>query len=1152
MGRPFSFWDRVFDNKSRQRKSRRRHRNRHHGQGRKLSFESLEIRALLSADSLVVTLTNADFDENSTVDGADFVSWEGNFGTTTGAEHGEGDADFDGDVDGFDFLAWQRGFGSTSPDPFGILTIDDTQSGVDQIIVSVVDVAGTDFVAVNGLATTIAADLVEAIIVRGGDGDDLIDLSLVGQANFPNLIDDEIAIYGSEGNDAIFGSTLADEIFGGLGDDEINGLTGDDLLLGGAGDDVLNGGVGDDTLDGGPGADQINGDWGDDTFVAENGEQEGDEYSDNDQPNPPLQQPGGSFNTPPLIQPVGERTVKAGQTLTFTFQVTDPDLPGQTLLYEILGNQTLVNQQGVFSWTPDQSDVGLQNFTLQVTDNGAVPLHDLELFTVQVTSGALDPPARLTATPSGSLASVALSWNAVTDATGYALRRSLPTSSSWTNFFGLSGTSYTDTDINPGSRYEYEVRATNSVGDSEWSPAVEIATFLPTPSDLTVTILNDENDREGALDIQLDWSYSLSASDLSTVDFQIERAKQGNSWSVISTPSISTATDGSGFSRVRNNQAQGEVYFYRIVAINDLVEDVVSSYSNIVTVTTAPLNFSEKVGDWYVNFTGTGSLEPESSPALGWHNDVDTSVDVSAIGGDYRDGILFFPSDDPDDEDNGGTPVFQIENIGAANRPGDDLVFFNLQWSVDTYVVTAPGAPTSTQSSTTLSNWTFAEAFTGYSGVYSPAESFASGGAVVGAPIEITDINSELNSVGTLEFVGSFSSDPLGLGSIKNEFGYRIDLAVAGVLESQEENTNNIFLGVNGNLDEGNVDADGNPLPDNDPDSSITLGDPQLLPVDVHFMSNIDVPGTWRLEFDDDNIRVWNGTTEIQHNEEMPITISGTSQTISLLVEGIDGAHTNLKAVFQPDETGSNAQSTSDTILLDVEEADLDIDIPGGGTVADDKELAPGGYLVLNNDDDDEDGILDFEDDDVQNDDDLLELRLKNISGNDLYQLEFDVSKIRLWADDDKSEELLPGPADFSTTSSRTFYVEGIAASSSLGDVEITATASSAGNSADTIRLTVVTTNLSILGEDGTELTEKEEGDEGAFVQLNNDDDDRDGILDRVDSNGVAGDNDLVPLTLRPIENSLFTSADGNYELVFDVSKTRIWVTLQPSEVDLG
>jgi hypothetical protein len=44
------------------------------------------------------------------VDGADFVAWQTNFPTATGAVYAQGDADFDGDVDGADFVVWQTNF----------------------------------------------------------------------------------------------------------------------------------------------------------------------------------------------------------------------------------------------------------------------------------------------------------------------------------------------------------------------------------------------------------------------------------------------------------------------------------------------------------------------------------------------------------------------------------------------------------------------------------------------------------------------------------------------------------------------------------------------------------------------------------------------------------------------------------------------------------------------------------------------------------------------------------------------------------------------------------------------------------------------------------------------------------------------------------
>lgn len=101
---------------------------------------------------------------------------------------------------------------------------------------------------------------VTAIVVDGGDGDDLIWISL--------LIDVDAEVYGGAGNDLISGGSGDDRIFGegghdlilgNHGNDRLDGGGGDDLLFGGIGHDVLLGGMGDDWLFGGPGVDDLDG-----------------------------------------------------------------------------------------------------------------------------------------------------------------------------------------------------------------------------------------------------------------------------------------------------------------------------------------------------------------------------------------------------------------------------------------------------------------------------------------------------------------------------------------------------------------------------------------------------------------------------------------------------------------------------------------------------------------------------------------------------------------------------------------------------------------------------------------------------------------------------------------------------------------------------
>ena len=76
-----------------------------------LSIESSTILRL----AFNPTFLEADFNEDGNVDATDLAAhWEVGFGTSSGALRSNGDADSDGDVDGADFLIWQRQLG-TSP-----------------------------------------------------------------------------------------------------------------------------------------------------------------------------------------------------------------------------------------------------------------------------------------------------------------------------------------------------------------------------------------------------------------------------------------------------------------------------------------------------------------------------------------------------------------------------------------------------------------------------------------------------------------------------------------------------------------------------------------------------------------------------------------------------------------------------------------------------------------------------------------------------------------------------------------------------------------------------------------------------------------------------------------------------------------------------
>ena len=148
---------------------------------------------------------------------------------------------------------------------------------------------------VDGTAGPFAAADVQALIVRGGDLDNQLDLSQVFASDFSWADVDgnplTIEVHGGNGDDTMTAaSDLATSLFGGDGDDQISvlggaslvdagdgedtidGGSGNDTLHGGDGNDLISGGPSDDVVDGGDGLDTIDGELGNDTLIGGDGE----------------------------------------------------------------------------------------------------------------------------------------------------------------------------------------------------------------------------------------------------------------------------------------------------------------------------------------------------------------------------------------------------------------------------------------------------------------------------------------------------------------------------------------------------------------------------------------------------------------------------------------------------------------------------------------------------------------------------------------------------------------------------------------------------------------------------------------------------------------------------------------------------------------
>jgi PKD repeat protein len=101
-------------------------------------------------------------------------------------------------------------------------------------------------------------------------------------------------------------------------------------------------------------------------------------------------------NRPPVLDPIGNKTVDELTTLVYTTTATDPDVPGQTLTFS-LGpgaptGASIDPSTGVFTWTPTEAQ-GPGNYPLKVivTDNGASPMNDFETIQVTVNEVNLNP-----------------------------------------------------------------------------------------------------------------------------------------------------------------------------------------------------------------------------------------------------------------------------------------------------------------------------------------------------------------------------------------------------------------------------------------------------------------------------------------------------------------------------------------------------------------------------------------------------------------------------------------------------------------------------------------------------------------------------------------------------------------------------------------
>lgn len=123
-----------------------------------------------------------------------------------------------------------------------------------------------------------------------------------------------------------------------------------------------------------------------------------------------------SVNDPPVLTPVGNRSVCQASLLNFTAAASDPDIPANILSYSLIGappGAVIDASAGVFTWTPSDTQSGVYTLTVRVTDDGTPQLYDEEQITITVfgipsPAGTITGPVTFTPGTSGVNYSVTL------------------------------------------------------------------------------------------------------------------------------------------------------------------------------------------------------------------------------------------------------------------------------------------------------------------------------------------------------------------------------------------------------------------------------------------------------------------------------------------------------------------------------------------------------------------------------------------------------------------------------------------------------------------------------------------------------------------------------------------------------------------------
>ena len=177
------------------------------------------------------------------------------------------------------------------------------------------------------------------------------------------------------------------------------------------------------------------------------------------------------------------------------------------------------------------------------------------------------PPVAIPAAPTGLQATagnaqIALTWNTVSDATSYHVKRSTTNGGPYTQISAPSATNFTDTPLTNGTKYFYVVTAVNSAGESPNSAQASATPVAPVqipaaPTNLIAT--------PGNAQVSLNWNSSATAT-----NYHVKRSiTSGGPYTQIAAPASTNYTDP--------GLANGTTYYYVVSALNSAGESANSA-----------------------------------------------------------------------------------------------------------------------------------------------------------------------------------------------------------------------------------------------------------------------------------------------------------------------------------------------------------------------------------------------------------------------------------------------------------------------------------------------------------------------------------------------------------------------------------------------